>query len=672
MPSWLWPAGPLSLLCIFAVATPFVYSQTLSQGFEVTKGLTAQLSILLAALWSVLRPRVAAPAPAGAKVFWLAVAGFLLWSWASLGWSPDRFGAANRATHWTLCAVAVAVVAQAGPGRANGLTLLRALGAGATLLSVFGLVYWWLGWDFVPSAAAPSATMGNRNWAAEILVIAGPAAVALVLLETCSCGRWLAGLGLGFIAAFLYHTSSAACWVAFALQLLAVALLVAWPPLRRRLNLDRARLQVLAAAVLLALALLPVTPDGLTAPLTGLRNELEGKWKGVQALREQPLEEIRHEAAGARNVTLRAEYIRRVWWMAQERPWRGAGLSGFESAYRYSGLERGEPPLVDLVSRLANPHNDLLQILAELGWIGVGLALATVLLFLRMAADALRAALAAPDTLPIVLAALLGLLGFAICGLFAYPLFTNTTTFHAALLAGLVISLAPKTAPGRMAATSRLRASLLLPLLLVASAVWAFWSGRALVLASQVGQIVVASQAGDNERVVELFRRLSGRDLGRRDYLPYGADARLKLGDAQGADDLCEEYLKHYPADANGLMLAAQAAQLNGDPARALTRINLALRLIPDLPEPWRIRAGLHLQAGNIDATIADLEAAVRLDPADALHLAMLGTLLVNRGVRPDEAVELIERAMALDPQLRTDAALAAFLARAREQKPAP
>jgi tetratricopeptide (TPR) repeat protein len=304
--------------------------------------------------------------------------------------------------------------------------------------------------------------------------------------------------------------------------------------------------------------------------------------------------------------------------------------------------------------------------LAELGFVGGLLALAAMVAFVVSA----RRSVFLPDRYGADFSAtpyaLLGLLGVTVCSQFAYPLFTTTATYLAALLAGVVISREPQRSSDSVHARIWPSLGLWRFGIVAATAGWLVWSVNSIAVAKSAAGIEMANSERDYDRVKRISAQLSSRAFASKDHHRFAAIAEFHLGDFSAAARECEKHRSYYPADANVLMLAAQAYQRLGDLTRAQERIDKAVRLVPGRPEPWRIRAGLHLQQGDLDRAISNLDTAVKLAPGDALHLAMLGTLLINRDVRLAEAASLIERAMRLEPKLQEDKSLHGILQRAK------
>jgi hypothetical protein len=257
------------------------------------------------------------------------------------------------------------------------------------------------GLDLVPQAAAPAATLANRNVAAGYLVVVAPLAL---LAWSSRLARAGAAVALAAALAFLPFTRSRAAFLALALQLALLALARTRPALRR----SHGDLRVAPCLLATSLALL-----------------LGAAWL------------TRADPEKAESTSLRWRLAGSALSMAGDHPILGMGLGGFGTSYRSHGpalrSARGTP------LRVASPHNESLEILAETGLPGLvaGLWVAVAAVFatrrLRLSPDPVvrRAALALG----------LSLTGFAVDAALGFPLRYPVSLLALAVLLGLLTAL---------------------------------------------------------------------------------------------------------------------------------------------------------------------------------------------------------------------------------------
>ncbi|MSS72227.1 MAG: hypothetical protein EXS64_12165 [Candidatus Latescibacteria bacterium] len=144
--------------------------------------------------------------------------------------------------------------------------LWASAGAGLAVSLIGILQYHGLAFLDIPSAALPSATFGNRNFAAMYLVCAAPLAGFLFLTARRRSARVLAGLSATLMSVYLVYTRTRSAWVGVVGALLCVGGWLAFRPdarrqaleaVRREMDRHRRNLTVGFLALFVALSALP-------------------------------------------------------------------------------------------------------------------------------------------------------------------------------------------------------------------------------------------------------------------------------------------------------------------------------------------------------------------------------------------------------------------------------
>jgi tetratricopeptide (TPR) repeat protein len=139
--------------------------------------------------------------------------------------------------------------------------------------------------------------------------------------------------------------------------------------------------------------------------------------------------------------------------------------------------------------------------------------------------------------------------------------------------------------------------------------------------AAEIGRADSLRAAGKTEAAIEVLQALT------RDY-PDLASVHVALGDAMRREERWDEAVTSY----------SRALDLAGDPQ-------------PNDWPLWFSRGIAQERLGNWDAFESDMRQAIALSPDQAQVLNYLGYSFVDRGINLDEALPMIERAVALEPE---------------------
>ena len=98
-------------------------------------------------------------------------------------------------------------------------------------------------------------------------------------------------------------------------------------------------------------------------------------------------------------------------------------------------------------------------------------------------------------------------------------------------------------------------------------------------------------------------------------------------------------------------MKAAGAAQVQGDPGKALGIFDSIVKDYPDYAEGWNQRATLYYELGDYDASLADIAKVLALEPRHFGALSGRVLIELKQGKR-DDALKDMQAALAIDPYL--------------------
>ena len=299
----------------------------------------------------------------------LCLAGFLLLSLVSAVFATNHW-LALRAFGVSLAGVAVFWTA-----RALGCTTLRAplvaALAGATSLACATALAQAYGWEteFVSLNRAPGGTLGNRNFVAHLAAIGIPALLYLAITARRFPGLLLSAIGVAASSGALVMSRTRAAWLALAVTLGALALLVF---VRRRvIGGARATRRVMFVAL--------VAGGGAAAALF-LPNRLN--WRSENPYLETATGLVNYREGSGKGRLI--QYRNSVK-LAMRNPLFGVGPGNWSVAYPRVASPNDPSLGNDDMTSNPWPSSDWVAFLAERGFIGVGL-LAVGLLALGLGA----------------------------------------------------------------------------------------------------------------------------------------------------------------------------------------------------------------------------------------------------------------------------------------------
>ena len=128
------------------------------------------------------------------------------------------------------------------------------------------------------------------------------------------------------------------------------------------------------------------------------------------------------------------------------------------------------------------------------------------------------------------------------------------------------------------------------------------------------------------------------------------AEAQRQLKEYKAASATVQKLLASFPDDLRGHVMAAQLHASEGRTEEAISAFADLVKRAPGEPSFAYQHAQLLESAGRVKEAEAALRALLARDPQDANAMNSLGYLFADRGERLDEAVDLLQRALKIDP----------------------
>jgi len=282
------PAQPIPwtvwVLGATLVAAALAFSSDIASLADVPKRSAIQLGLLVAA--GVWIARDAGP-PLAVPRSWPLFALFFVLASVGLARASDFYRAFETWLHWSFCLVAVFLALQVLRVGESRRQLLVFFAVGALIVSAVGLAQYYGLVAIAPEISPPSATFGNRNWAAQMLVACLPPLAAAWVLERSETRARIQVLAGALSFAILVKIASSAAFLAVAVEVALLATAALLGPELRRIGLERLRRRrvSIAAGAVLGLGLAFLTPDGFRGD-PRLLEELGGGDRGKSTPRK--------------------------------------------------------------------------------------------------------------------------------------------------------------------------------------------------------------------------------------------------------------------------------------------------------------------------------------------------------------------------------------------------
>jgi O-antigen ligase len=568
------PSFVRRLVVILAVFVPLVVDpqgdtlafKKLALGILGTSALALEAFEVFVLRRQPLRPTVAE---------WLLLA-LALWGACSLGWSPNpALGHVGVGVLFGMLGIARGVRQSIARESSVGRWIAALLTVGVVALVVDGAAVARYSVELdISDRKHASWLFKHNNMAANYAAVLAPLAAVLALAATSMRGRVVCWSLAAGVLAYQALLRSRAGMAATLLGVAAVGLLYF---LRGRIARPGRRAATAMVVLCVVLALLPSS------------EQARGKAKEVFYFGVSLLEEL--EIGDLRHAAFRPGVYRRTMELVSESPVLGVGVGNFPVGYA-----RYDPRVVEI----PHAHNDALQVLAELGLVGLLLYLGLMSALLWQVLGGLAARDGGAGA---VWSAGLGgaLVVFWAGGLFEVPFALGDTACNLALLVALSARLS--AAPQAWQVGRAARPLALVALLLTLSMVGLL--ARRLPASGLLASAQRALELGAYPEAREYLTELA--ELGTGSHVPY-----LQLG------------------------LLAQSTE---DWQSALENFQAARRLWPYSLNLLELEAKSLMRLGRNDEAVARCEESVALTPGDRTTRARLCLFLAQAG-RVTEAID--------------------------------
>lgn len=619
-----------AVLGLLLLALPLAWNDAVFDLYDGVKRALAHVAVSIAlVIWVSSGPargvlRVRASRLAGALAALLAVQAVSLFT--ALNVVEGLCELTNRALWLAALALSVHVV-----GRRTHLDVLVGAGlVGATLASCIGIAQSaGVSWEKLPQVAIPASVFGNKNMAAEYVLLWLPIGVYAMLSWSTPARRAAGAFALGITSAFVFLTGTRAAYVGAAVAVACLAAGVfallrgAAPDLRRRLLLG----------------------------LVGVLVSWVSVWVSIHAIHAGMAPEKRRYAFGDANSAMTLSTFSSNWrlvvWtntlaMIKDNPVIGVGLGNWR--FHYPRYHRRIAVDTDFNSHVQadTPHNDWVQTFAETGLVGVAALIVAVLALVLAFVGWFAADRAEEDRLA-VLCILVSCVALGVDAVFSFPIAKAAPTFTLLVLVGAAEGLAGARRVfelrGPASAACAQGAATLALGVVVGQTAWLYGDYH-----FKVGLILY-----NEGRVLEAHESLA-QAYRFRPFDPalgvFHGGITQELGKTDEALAINLRARRQHPNFTNVLNQLGNIYWKKGMQKEAEQAYQEVLAIHPDFPEALRNLGSLYIATGRIEEARPMLERLVEREPHDPVNQLDLGEVYraLKKRERSRETLEKLLR----------------------------
>ncbi len=558
----------VSLLCRgFALAifiAPFVLLPSLSEFANLPQAAWLQLTTFVSlSIFLLSSYRKKEEATIRTSPLLLPMATLLLWCFVGLSYAVNPYEVIKRLLHLLAAGAAFFLVLQLYTSTAKAKILLWAMALSGLGVALIGIAQHLFGLSLIPQIAPPSATFANKNMAAHFVVLTIPAGMILFLLERKKFA-YLLPMILALQTTYLIYAQTRASWLALCVELAFFAFF--FLRFRKRnslLHLSSRQKKGLVIGLLMFAGLISL---GNGASFSGYKN-ITSRITQSQAYAKEPGRQVRF-----------ALWLNTLA-MAKDHLVLGVGLGNFKNHYALYHDAVLKDQSFSVKRQAVDSHNDLLQGLAELGLVGLGLLSWLCLQTLGAVRFCLQDV--RQEQQIITGCAVIGLTSFLVVAMFSFPMACSLPPFVAALYLGLLAANSSQTKAVPLPNTKTIGYGVIVVGLLLFAASMNYKELRGDHFLARF--INLENEEKWPEAIMVGQKMVKTHPL-RHQLLTYLGRAYMKSGNLARAEKSFQISLKTDPADINTIANLGAVYSMTG---RENEGIKVLERVVEIYPEHW-------------------------------------------------------------------------------------
>jgi len=652
------------------VVVPLALSQEFYNYIDLPRGILIQVgAVLILAIWLM-----GAVSQGKLRIvrtpFDLPLLGFVLWAGLSLLWASNIYEGFTRWSVWGACLILFFLTVNLIQSERDTRRLLGALVLAGALVGALGILQYLLEVDWVLQLRPPAATFGNRNMAAQFMVLTIPLAAGFFLLARKRIHALLAVMVLGVLCLFLFYTGTRTGWLAAAVEFLLLTILLARDHFKWKLALPRGqeKKRALVVCAVLGFILINLTPSGFQwqvgTAVDRIRELLvleeseppQARDQAADQATEFQVQPLEVTAPRGDSLSVRIRIWQNTLRMGEEHLLTGVGIGNFEIFYPRYARSAVVDQVFDEEGQWKRAHNDHAQIFAELGL--VGLFLWGWLLFALVKVCVVLLGQERKGELHyLVMGVVVALTGLSIIAFFSFPFQMVTPTFVFVLYLGVLGGHYCRQPLEDESSRPHRKASILLSsraatvgagVTLLCLLILLPFEYKRVRADLHFKKMVMAAQRKDWAAAISHGKEGYQYFPYRKEFLFHVGKANFETGNLDAGIEATKEFMKAYPYYANGHHNIGMAYAVKGDEDSAFHHFNQAFEIIPTYAKTHFAVAQLYELRDNLDEALEHYRAAVRGSPDNTQFLVGLGQVAFRKGLH-QEAMDAFEGAVKND-----------------------
>lgn len=464
----------------------------------------------------------------------LSVIVFLTWTLFLSFFAHNRYESFTTWSQWAACGLVFFMLQQVQLSKEKILQLLAGIYIAGVIVSIIGISQYLFQFDMIPQSAPPSVTFGNKNIAAQFIVLTFPITVLLFKKH-----KWSIVLGSALMLAFLYFTHCSAAWVAVASE---IGIIVFVLTVRHRNK---------AGIVFIAILFL------FGAEFIG--QKIEGQ-------------------SGQQRIDVWANTIE----MIKDRPIIGYGPGNFKVYYpKYQKYNTGSyDEIFNEKTQIERAHNDFLQFTAEAGLIGFVVLLTCIVLFFTGITKVLRKD---DDRFYIALCVGVAVAGVMVNSCFSFPGYMPIPPLFIAIYFAVGLSLFETP----LAQSSQIVTPLLLALFIPGLIFFAQYQYKTIQQNKYYKYAKYFERGRSWKKVLVLADKGYSLNQHNKKLLALSGRSYIELGQVDKGINALEEVAEAYPYKMNTLLNLGVGYNRSGQEEKALECFDRVLDIKPDFAKAY-------------------------------------------------------------------------------------